>query len=131
MKNLKKEKIGLIVLAGYMRLLSGDFIKEYKNRILNIHPALLPSFKGAHGIKDALQYGSKLTGVTVHFVTEDMDAGPIILQRALTIKENDTERSLAEAIHKEEHKMYPQAIQLFVEGRLKVESGRVKVTKDL
>ncbi len=131
LKNLKKEKIGLIVLAGYMRLLSGDFIKEYKNRILNIHPALLPSFKGAHGIKDALQYGSKLTGVTVHFVTEDMDAGPIILQRALTIKENDTERSLAEAIHKEEHKMYPQAIQLFVEGRLKVESGRVKVTKDL
>ncbi|MDP8229813.1 MAG: phosphoribosylglycinamide formyltransferase [Candidatus Gorgyraea atricola] len=126
-KKLKAEKIDLIVLAGYMRLLSRDFIKEYKNRIMNIHPALLPSFKGTHGIKDAFEYGVKVTGVTVHFVTEDMDAGPVILQAAVIVTEDDTEESLAGAIHKEEHKIYPRAIQLFVEGRLKVEGRRVRI----
>ena len=127
LKNLKKEKIDLIVLAGYMQLLSADFIKEYKNKILNIHPALLPSFKGAHGIKDAFEYGVKVTGVTVHFVTPDMDAGPIILQSAVSVTEDDTEESLAEAIHKEEHKLYPRAIQLFVEGRLKIKGRKVNL----
>ncbi|MFC1621677.1 phosphoribosylglycinamide formyltransferase [Candidatus Omnitrophota bacterium] len=126
-ENLKAEKIDLVVLAGYMRLLSRDFIKEYKNRIMNIHPALLPSFKGTHGIKDAFEYGVKVTGATVHFVTEDMDAGPVILQTAVVVTEDDTEESLAEAIHKEEHKMYPRAIQLFVEGRLNIEGGRVRI----
>lgn len=127
LKNLKKEKIDLIALAGYMRMLSADFIKEYKNRILNIHPALLPSFKGTHGIKDAFLYGVKVTGPTVHFVTEGMDAGPIILQTPVAVTEDDTEQTLAEAIHKEEHKIYPRAIQLFVEGRLKIEGRRVKI----
>jgi len=127
LKNLKKENIDLIVLAGYMKLLSGDFIKEYKNKILNIHPALLPSFKGAHGIKDAFSCGVKVTGVSVHFVTEDMDAGPMILQVPIIIKEDDTESSLTEHIHKEEHKIYPKAIQLFIEGRLKLEGRRVKI----
>lgn len=127
LKNLKKEKIGLIALAGYMRMLSGDFINEYKNKILNIHPALLPSFKGAHGIKDAFSCGVKVTGPTVHFVTEDMDAGPIILQEPIIINQGDTEESLAERIHKEEHKIYPKAIQLFIEGRLKIEGRRVKI----
>ncbi len=127
LETLKKEKIDLIVLAGYMRLLSADFIREYKNRILNIHPALLPSFKGAHGIKDAFEYGIKITGPTVHFVTEDMDAGPVILQTAVKVMEDDTEATLAEAIHKEEHKLYPRAIQLFVEGRLKIEGGKVRI----
>lgn len=126
-EKLKAEKIDLVVLAGYMRLLSRDFIKEYKNRIMNIHPALLPSFKGTHGIKDAFEYGVKLTGATVHFVTEDMDAGPVILQAGVVITEDDTEESLAEAIHKEEHKIYPRAIQLFVEGRLKIEGRRVRI----
>jgi len=127
LNNLKKEKIDLIALAGYMKILSGDFINAYKNKILNIHPALLPSFKGAHGIKDAFSYGVKVTGPTVHFVTEDMDEGPAILQSPVTIKENDTEASLAERIHKEEHKIYPKAIQLFIEGRLKIEGRKVKI----
>ena len=127
LKELKKEKIDLIVLAGYMKILSGDFIKQYKNKILNIHPALLPSFKGAHGIRDAFQCGVKVTGPTVHFVTEDMDAGPIILQAAVRVMEDDTEETLAEAIHKEEHKIYPRAIQLFVEGRLKIEGKKVRI----
>ncbi len=126
-KRLQAEKIGLVVLAGYMRLLSRDFIKAYKNKIINIHPALLPSFKGTHGIKDAFEYGVKVTGATAHFVTEDMDAGPVILQAAVIVTEDDTEQSLAEAIHKEEHKIYPRAIQLFVEGRLKIEGRRVRI----
>lgn len=127
LKNLKKEKIDLIALAGYMRMLSSDFIKAYKNKIINVHPALLPSFKGGHGIRDAFQYGVKVTGPTVHFVTEDMDAGPIILQASVVVTEDDTEDTLAEAIHKEEHKIYPRAIQLFVEGRLKIEGRKVRI----
>ena len=90
-KNLEQEKIDLICLAGYMRLISPEFAKKYKYRILNIHPALLPAFKGAHGIKDALDYGVKVTGVTVHFVDEEMDHGPIILQKHLYISQEDTE----------------------------------------
>jgi phosphoribosylglycinamide formyltransferase-1 len=127
MKNLKKENIDLIVLAGYMRLLSKDFVKQYKNRIMNIHPALLPSFKGTQGIKDAFEYGVKITGPTVHFVTEDMDAGPIILQSSVLVREDDTEKTLAEAVHREEHKIYPRAIQLFIEGRLKIEGRKVRI----
>ena len=127
LETLKKERIDLIALAGYMKLFSADFIREYKNRILNIHPALLPSFKGAHGIKDAFDYGVKITGPTVHFVTEDMDAGPVILQTAVKVMEDDTEETLGEAIHKEEHKLYPRAIQLFVEGRLKIEGRKVRI----
>lgn len=127
LKALKKEDIGLVVLAGYMRMLSGDFINAYENRILNIHPALLPSFKGTHGIKDAFEYGVKVTGATVHFVTPDMDAGPIIIQSCVKVTEDDTEDTLAQAIHEEEHKIYPRAIQLFVEGKLKIEGRRVRV----
>ena len=127
LKVLKIENIDLIVLAGYMRILSGDFISAYENKILNIHPALLPSFKGAHGIRDAFEYGVKITGVTVHFVTKDMDAGPIILQSSVKVTEDDTEETLAEAIHEEEHKIYPRAIQLFVEGKLKIEGRKVKI----
>lgn len=127
LKNLKKEKIELIALAGYMRLLSRDFINEYKNKILNIHPALLPSFKGTHGVRDAFSYGAKVTGPTVHFVTEDMDAGPIILQSPVIVLEDDTEETLAEAIHREEYKIYPRAIQLFIEGRLKIDGRRVRI----
>lgn len=124
---LKKEDISLIALAGYMRMLSEDFIASYENKILNMHPALLPSFKGTHGIKDAFEYGVKITGPTVHFVTIDMDAGPIILQSSVKVTEDDTEETLAEAIHEEEHKIYPRAIQLFVEGRLKIEGRKVRI----
>jgi phosphoribosylglycinamide formyltransferase 1 len=126
-KHLKKNKVELVVLAGFMRLMSSYFIKEYKNRIINIHPALLPSFKGTHGIKDALDYGVKVTGATVHFVDEKLDNGPIILQKAVEIKEDDTEETLLERVHKEEHKIYPEAIRLFVEGKLKVEGRRIKI----
>ncbi|MBU1062015.1 MAG: phosphoribosylglycinamide formyltransferase [Candidatus Omnitrophica bacterium] len=125
--NLKNEKIDLIVLAGYMRLLTGAFINKYKNKILNIHPALLPSFRGTHGIRDAFSYGVKVTGPTVHFVTEDMDTGPIVLQAPIMVREDDTESTLGEAIHAEEHKVYPRAIQLFIEGRLKIEGRKVKI----
>jgi phosphoribosylglycinamide formyltransferase-1 len=124
---LKKKKVSLVVLAGYMRLLSDHFIKEYRNRIINIHPALLPSFKGTHGIKDALEYGVKITGATVHFVDEKLDNGPVILQKAVEVRDDDTEESLLERVHKEEHKIYPEAIRLFVEGKLKVEGRRVKI----
>jgi len=124
-KHLKKRNVELVVLAGFMRLLSPYFIKEYRNRIINVHPALLPSFKGAHGIKDAIDYGVKVTGVTVHFVDEHLDNGPIILQKTVEIKEDDTEETLLERVHKEEHKIYPEAVKLFAEGRLKVEGRKV------
>lgn len=124
-KNLKKRNVELVVLAGFMRLMSPYFIKEYKNRVINIHPALLPSFKGTHGIKDALDYGVKVTGPTVHFVDEKLDHGPIILQRAVEVKDDDTEETLLERVHKEEYKIYPEAIKLFVEGRLKIEGRKV------
>lgn len=126
--NLKKHNIGLVALAGYMRLLSPYFIKEYRNRILNVHPALLPSFKGKDGVKDALDYGVKVTGPTVHFVTENVDSGPIVSQAAVLVKDGDTEESLRERIHKEEHKIYTKAIKDFVEGRLEITGRNVVLT---
>lgn len=128
-EHLERKNIELICLAGFMRILSPSFVQRYKNRILNIHPALLPSFKGAHGVKDALEYGVKITGPTVHFVDEKMDHGPIILQSVVEVKDDDTEDTLAERIHKEEHKIYPEAIRLFVEGKLKIEGRRVRILK--
>lgn len=126
-EHLKKEKIGLIALAGYMRLLSGEFVRQYKNKILNIHPALLPAFKGANGIKDAFEYGVKVAGPTAHFVDEQMDNGPIIIQAVVNVEDSDTEETLAEKIHKEEHRIYPEAIKLFAEGRLKIVGRKVKI----
>ncbi|MDD5006262.1 MAG: phosphoribosylglycinamide formyltransferase [Candidatus Omnitrophica bacterium] len=126
-KHLKKEKVQLIVLSGFMRIVGKDILSEYKNRILNIHPALLPSFKGAHGIKDAFDYGAKVTGVTVHFVDERTDHGPIILQEAVPVKKDDTLKSLEERIHKVEHKLYYKAIQLFASGRLKIAGREVEI----
>ena len=126
-KALRNKKVELVALAGFMRLLSAHFIKEYRMKIMNIHPALLPSFKGTRGIKDALEYGARVTGPTVHFVDEKLDNGPIILQKAVEIKEADTEETLWERVHREEHKLYPKAIKLFAEGRLKIEGRRVKI----
>lgn len=127
-KALKASKIDLIVLAGFMRILSVDFVKEHAGRIINIHPSLLPSFKGAQGIRDAFDYGVKVTGVTVHFVDELMDHGPIILQAPVKIEYHDTLVSLEEKIHKVEHKLYPEAIKLFVEDKLRIEARRVKIS---
>lgn len=126
-RNLEKESIELICLAGFMRLISPGFVQRYRNKILNIHPALLPAFAGTQGIKDALDYGVKVTGVTVHFVDEKTDHGPIILQKALEIKEDDTEESLGLRIHEIEHKLYPQAIKLFAQGKINLAGRRVKI----
>jgi len=122
---LKENKIELIVLAGYMRILSPYFIRTYKNKIINIHPALLPSFPGLRAQKQAVEHGVKISGCTVHFVDEGVDSGPIILQKAVEVSDDDTEESLAEKILKEEHQIYPRAIQLFSQGRLIIKGRRV------
>jgi len=125
--HLKDEGVDFIVLAGYMRILTSFFVKTYSQKIFNIHPSLLPSFKGMQGIKDAFTYGAKVTGVSVHFVDEKMDHGPLILQEAVRIIEKDTLESLEEKIHALEHKLYPQAIQLFVDGHLKIKGRKVEI----
>lgn len=124
---LKKEKIDFIVLAGYMRMLTPFFIKNYHRRIMNVHPSLLPSFKGVKGIKDAFTYGVKVTGVTIHFIDEMLDHGPIILQEGLKLQPYETLETLEAKIHKVEHRIYPKAIQLYVEGRLKIKGRKVMV----
>jgi phosphoribosylglycinamide formyltransferase-1 len=116
---LKAENIGYVVLAGFMRILSPFFIKAYRNRIINIHPALLPAFKGAHAVKDALEAGVKVTGVTVHFVDEQVDHGAIIAQRALEVRPRDTVVSLSRRIHRVEHALYPAVVARLVRGELK------------
>jgi len=118
-QRLEDYNIDLIALAGFMRVLSPAFVKKYRNRILNIHPSLLPEFKGAHAIGDALAAGADFTGVTVHFVDEKVDHGPVILQRKIKIRGKDTLASLEKRIHILEHKLYPQAIQLLVSGKIK------------
>ena len=127
-KHLEENKIDLIVLAGFMRMLSPEFVGRHAGRILNIHPALLPTFKGTEAIKDAFDYGVKVTGVTVHFVDEKMDHGPIILQRAVQIEEDDTIESLEKKMHKIEHRLYPEAISLYVEGKLKLSVRKVRIS---
>ena len=127
LKILKEEKIDLIVLAGYMFLLTPLIIGEYKNRILNIHPALLPSFKGTRGIKDAFEYGVRISGVTVHFVDPELDNGPIIIQAPVFISQDDTLDKFEEKIHKVEHKIYPQAVKLFCGDKLKINGRKVEI----
>jgi len=126
-RKLEEKKIDLVVLAGFMRVLSGHFVEKYAWRILNIHPSLLPCFKGTHAIKDAFEAKMAVTGVTVHFVIRELDAGPVILQSSVRVDPDDTLETLKERIHAMEHKLYPQAVRLFVEGRLQVEDGRVKI----
>lgn len=128
-KILNRYDADLIILAGYMRIVGKDVISTYKNRILNIHPTLLPSFAGLHSHKQTLDYGVKVSGCTVHFVDEGMDTGPIILQSCVPVLGNDTEDSLSERILEQEHKIYPQAVKLFIEGKLKVEGRIVRVSK--
>ena len=119
--------IDLVVLAGFMRILSPEFVRQFAGRLMNIHPSLLPSFKGAHAHRDALEYGVKVSGCTVHFVDEGTDSGPIILQAAVEVKDDDTEETLSARILEQEHIIYPKAIQLFVEGRLKIEGRKVRI----
>ena len=124
-KILNNNGVELVVLAGFMRIMSKDFIKAFPMKIMNIHPALLPSFPGLNAQKKALAYGVKSSGCTVHFVDEGVDTGPIIAQAAVPIYDDDTEETLSKRILKEEHKIYPKSIQLFAEGKLKVEGRRV------
>lgn len=122
------EGIDLVVLAGFMRILSPEFVKKFAGRLMNIHPSLLPAFPGAHAHRDVLAYGVKVSGCTVHFVDEGTDSGPIILQSAVKVLDDDTEETLSARVLEEEHKIYPQAIKLFVEGKLKVEGRKVVVS---
>ena len=121
---LRKNDVELVLLAGYMKIVTPVLVKAYENRMMNIHPSLLPSFPGLDAQKRALDHGVKLSGCTVHFVTEGVDEGPIIIQAAVPILEGDTPETLAARILVEEHKIYPKAVQLYAEGRLNV-SGRV------
>jgi len=120
---------GLICLAGFMRILSKELVQHYKGRILNIHPALLPSFKGLNAQKQALEYGVKITGCTVHFIDEGVDTGPIIIQAPVEVKDDDTAETLAARILEYEHKIYPEAVRLFADGKLSIDGRRVKVSR--
>ena len=113
-------KNGLVCLAGFMRIISPGFVKKYKNRIINMHPALLPAFPGLNSQKQALDYGAKYSGCTVHFVDSGMDTGPVIIQAVVEIKEKDTEKLLSKKILKEEHRIYPEAVNLFARKKIKV-----------
>jgi phosphoribosylglycinamide formyltransferase-1 len=125
--NLKKRNVDLVILAGFMRVVGKTLIDQYPNRIMNIHPALLPSFPGLHGQKQAVDYGVKISGCTVHFVDEGVDTGPIIIQAAVPVYHDDTEETLSERILRQEHKIFPYAIKLYAEGKLKVEGRKVSI----
>jgi phosphoribosylglycinamide formyltransferase 1 len=122
---LHEAKVDLVCLAGYMRLLSPYFVAAFPQKILNIHPSLLPSFPGLEAQKQALDYGVKFAGCTVHFVDENLDAGPIILQSVVPVEDNDTEESLGARILKGEHKIYSEAVKFVLEGKYKIEGRRV------
>jgi phosphoribosylglycinamide formyltransferase 1 len=124
---LRTRGVELVILAGFMRLLSPVLVKAYSNRIMNIHPAVLPAFPGLHGQKQALDYGVRFAGCTVHFVNEECDQGPIIIQAVVPAYPGDTEETLSARILKQEHRIYPHAIQLYSEGRLRVEGRKVFV----
>lgn len=126
---LEENKVELIVLAGFMRILSPDFVNHFPMKIINIHPSLLPSFPGLEAQRQALEYGVKITGCTVHFVNEMVDAGPIILQEAVPVYDDDTVESLSARILEKEHKILVEAIRLFGENRLKVIGRRVFIDK--
>jgi len=129
---LEQHKVNLVCLAGYLRMLTPVFINKYAGRLMNTHPALLPAFggKGMHGMnvhQAVLDYGCKVSGCTIHFVTLEVDGGPIILQKAVPVQEGDTAETLQERVLKEEHKLFPRAIQLFAQGKLKLDGRRVRV----
>ena len=121
-------KNGIVCLAGFMRIISPQFIRKYKNKILNMHPALLPAFPGLDAQKQAIEYGAKYSGCTVHFVDDGVDTGPIIIQSVVKINKNDTEETLAKKILRQEHKIYPEAVRLLAEKKIRVYGRRIKTT---
>jgi len=124
---LKEKKVDLVCLAGYMRLLSAYFVAAFPGRIVNIHPSLLPAFPGLESQRQALEHGAKFSGCTVHFVDENLDAGPIILQAVVPIQNDDTESSLSERVLREEHRIYSEAVRIVLEGRYRIEGRRVLI----
>jgi len=122
-----QHRVQLVCLAGFMRILSPVFVRRFRHRILNIHPALLPAFPGAHAVRDALAWGAKVTGVTVHVVDEAVDHGPIVLQEAVVIRRGDTQASLLSRIHRVEHRLYPKAIGLVLAGRTRISGRKVVI----
>jgi phosphoribosylglycinamide formyltransferase 1 len=124
---LEKHRVDIVCLAGFMRLLSAGFVKQWQHRILNIHPALLPAFKGLDTHRRALDAGVKVHGATVHFVVPEMDSGPIIAQAAVTVRPGETEKKLAARVLKVEHHIYPLALKLLAEGRLQIENGHCRI----
>jgi phosphoribosylglycinamide formyltransferase-1 len=127
---LAEREVELVVLAGYMRLLSDEFVDRYRGKIINIHPSLLPAFKGLHGIRDAYEHGVKITGVTVHFVDKKLDNGPIIAQKAVPVLTRDTIQTLEERVHEAEHSLYPRVVRLCAQGRITVRGRKVTVRND-
>ena len=127
---LEEHRVDLVILAGYMRLVSKPFLEAFPMKVMNIHPALLPAFPGTSGVADALEYGVKVTGVTVHFVDEGVDTGPIILQEAVPVLPTDDVDTLHQRLHQVEYRLYPEAIRLFCQGRLKVEGRKVRILED-
>ena len=127
---LEGVNIDLIVLAGYMRILSPLFVKHFKNRIINIHPSLLPAFRGLDAQKQAVDYGVKYSGCTVHFVDQGMDTGPIIMQAVVPVAQDDSADDLASRILKEEHRIYPESIKLIAEDKIVIEGRKVKILKE-
>lgn len=125
---LREKKVDLVCLAGYMRLLSPYFVTAFPNRIVNIHPSLLPAFPGLEAQRQALEHGVKFTGCTVHFVDENLDAGPIIIQAVVPVKDSDTVETLSERVLHEEHRIYSEAVRIILEGRYRVEGRRVLLT---
>lgn len=126
---LREKKADLVCLAGYMRLLSPYFVAAFPNRIINIHPSLLPAFPGLEAQRQALEHGVKFTGCTVHFVDENLDAGPIIVQAVVPVKDSDTVETLSERVLQEEHRIYSEAVRIVLEGRYRVEGRRVLLTQ--
>jgi phosphoribosylglycinamide formyltransferase-1 len=129
-KEIRKRDVDLVCLAGYMRILSPHFCDEFNHCMMNIHPALLPSFPGLHVQKKAIDWGVKYSGATVHFVTADVDMGPIIIQAVVPVLQDDTEETLSNRILKEEHRIYPEAVRLFFEGKLEVRERKVYTRDD-
>ncbi len=124
---LEAHRVELVCLAGFMRILSPVFVRHFSKRILNIHPALLPAFPGAHAVRDVLAWGVKVTGVTVHVVDEQVDHGPILLQEPLAIRPRETIATLLARLHRIEHRLYPKAIQLMLEGRVRLRGRNVTI----
>jgi phosphoribosylglycinamide formyltransferase 1 len=125
---LRERRVDLVCLAGYMRLLTPGFVESFAGRVINVHPSLLPAFPGLHAQKQALEHGVRVTGATVHFVDQTLDGGPIILQAAVPVEPGDTEESLSARILEQEHRIYPEAVGLFFDNRLRIEGRQVRIT---